>query len=168
MSHKLIWNHQIHHSVNLGGTIFLPILYSITLHVIWMIIFLMTLKWELKKLPCYEFQYLFQNSSVPCVLKLKCQNCMLMILKPRPLLLKKINNFNQSWMVFFPYHINMTRFCDVTHNYRMSKMGFEPSHPQQEFALTIPPPMVTNNIITKNPWRFYIILNVICKFKILI
>ncbi len=43
----------------------------------------------------------------------------------------------------------MTRFCDVTHNYKMFKMEFEPSHPQQQFALTIPPPMATNNIITK-------------------
>ncbi len=139
MNHKLIWNHQIHHSVNLGGTTFLPILYSIALHVIWMIIFPMTPKWESKKLPCYEFHYLFQNSSLPCVLKLKCQNCILMILKPKPLLLNVFNNFNQFWKFFSSYRINMIRFCDVTHNYKMSKMGFEPSHPQKTICLNHPP-----------------------------
>ncbi len=76
------------------------------------------------KLPCYEFQYLFQNSNLPCVLKLKCQNCMLMILKSKSLLLKFFNNFNQFWMFPSPYHI--IRFWDVTHNYKMSKMDFNP------------------------------------------
>jgi hypothetical protein len=86
-------------------------------------------------------------------------SCMLMILKPRPLLMENFNNFvNFEWFFFF-YHNNMTRFCGVTHNYKMSKTGFEPSHPQQRFALTIPPPMVRNNIITKNPWKFKIINN---------